>query len=195
MGEQNKRILDAARDIYLEEGLQGLSMRKIAARVGVTATALYRHFGNKEAIVAEMLEEGFRIFAAYLNRALEEKSPEARMTAAGRCYAEFAIEQPKYYETIFIAPTEFWAKTLPESHVEGFSNTSQYLIQRVKECMDGGYFRPGDPADTAMTIWAHSHGLASLYVTGRIEKSPAEFKEMFLQSGQRLTEGLRETVK
>lgn len=191
MGGQNTRILDSARDIYLSEGLQGLSMRKIAARVGVTATALYRHFDSKEAIVGEMLEEGFRIFASYLNRALEEESPEARMLAAGGSYAEFAIEQPKYYETIFMAPAEIWTRTLPASHAEGFSKTFQFLTGRVKECIDGGYFHAGDPAEIATTLWAHSHGLASLYLTGRFEASPEEFKELFMRSGLRMIEGLR----
>ena len=190
MSDQTARILSSARDIYLEEGLQGLSMRKIAAKVGVSATALYRHFDNKEAIVAEMLEEGFRIFGRYLYMALREPTVEGRMRASGQAYVSFALEQPKYYETIFMSPTETWAEQPPESHIEGGMATFQFLVDRVKEGMDAGIFRKDDPEDVAVTIWAQSHGLVSLYLTGRIEASEAEFREMYARHSARLIEGL-----
>lgn len=191
MSDQTAKILSSARDIYLEEGLQGLSMRKIAAKVGVSATALYRHFDNKEAIVAEMLEEGFRIFGRYLYRALAEPTVEGRMLAAGQAYLDFALEQPKYYETIFMSPTELWADRPPESHVEGGLATFQFLIDRVTEGMKAGLLRQDDPEDVAITIWAQSHGLVSLYLTGRIDVNEAEFREMYLRHTTRLIEGLR----
>jgi AcrR family transcriptional regulator len=191
MSEQTAKILSSARDIYLDEGLQGLSMRKIAARVGVSATALYRHFDNKEAIVAEMLEEGFRIFGNYLYKALSGATPEERMAASGQAYLDFALEQPKYYETIFMSPTEVWTDCPPESHVEGGLATFQFLVDRVQEGMDAGLIRKDDPEDMAITIWAQSHGLVSLYLTGRIDAEEAQFREMFMRHTLRLIEGLR----
>lgn len=190
MSEQTAKILSSARDIYLDEGLQGLSMRKIAAKVGVSATALYRHFDNKEAIVAEMLEEGFRIFGRYLYRALAEPTVEGRMQASGQAYLDFALEQPKYYETIFMSPTEIWTDQLPESHVAGGLATFQFLIDRVREGMDAGILRRDDAEDVAVTIWAQSHGLVSLYLTGRIDADEAQFREMFMRHTTRLIEGL-----
>lgn len=165
-------------------------MRKIAAKVGVSATALYRHFDNKEAIVAEVLEEGFRIFGQYLYRSLSESTVEGRMAAAGEAYLDFALEQPKYYETIFMSPTESWAEQTPESHIEGGLATFEFLVDRVREGMDAGLLKRDDPEDVAVTIWAQSHGLVSLYLTGRIGVSEAEFRELYLRHTARLIEGL-----
>ena len=68
--DTRQQILCEAREVFLENGLSGFSMRTVAQRVGVTATALYRHFDGKDALLASMLGEAFATVGSYLGRAL-----------------------------------------------------------------------------------------------------------------------------
>ena len=79
-----RHILDAARDLYLEQGLQGLPMRKVADTVGISATAIYRHFDNRETLVLAICEEGFRRFGEYLYRGLRGETPLERLVLSGQ---------------------------------------------------------------------------------------------------------------
>jgi len=102
-------ILDCARDLYLERGLAGFSMRKVAECAGLSATAIYRHFENKEALLMAVAEEGFRLFATYLWHGLEGATPLERLALTGHGYARFGVENPGYYRVIFMtAGPELW---------------------------------------------------------------------------------------
>ena len=70
VADTRERIVEEARDLYLTAGLAGLSMRKVAERVGVTATALYRHFEDKQALLLAVVQAGFERFTTYLLRGL-----------------------------------------------------------------------------------------------------------------------------
>src|SRR4051794_30416259 len=104
MSEARTRILDAARALFLEEGVEAVTMRRVAKRVGVTATALYRHFEGKDALLGAVLDAGFQSFGGYLYQALQGADPQERMRLSGQGYLDFALEQPEVYRTIFMAP-------------------------------------------------------------------------------------------
>ena len=91
--ETRQQILSEAREVFLKEGLAGFSMRTVAERVGISATALYRHFDDKDALLASLLGEAFGTFGSYLGRALAGKSPLERLHLAGLAYVDFALDQ------------------------------------------------------------------------------------------------------
>jgi AcrR family transcriptional regulator len=88
-----------------EQGLLGFSMRGVAERVGVTATALYRHFADKDALLASLLEDGFRTFSSYLMRSLAGRTPLERFRRCGQQYFDFALEHLRDYALMFMTPT------------------------------------------------------------------------------------------
>lgn len=191
MTELPNRILAAARDLYLEKGLRGFSMRHLAGTLDVSPTALYRHFRNKEELIHRVIEEAVKVFATYLFASLAGRTPEERFRMGGEAYLNFALEQRKYYEVIFMAPEQFGAGPAPEGLQKKDKATFQFLIDRVQELMDGGILAKGVPKDVAVTIWAHCHGLVSLYLAGKMPMDETAFRRLYWESSERILRGLR----
>lgn len=190
MSDLQGRILGCARDLYLEKGLRGVSMRLVAERLGVSATAIYRHYRNKEDLIHKVVEEAVKVFANYLFTSLTGRTPEERFRQSCQAYLDFALQQGKYYEVIFMSPDQIGSGPVPEDLQRKGSATFQFLIDRVQEMMDRGALRKDDPKAVAVSIWAHSHGLISLYLLGKLEISEAEFRSLYWESTDRLTRGL-----
>lgn len=173
--DTRERLLAAARDLLLDQGLSGFSMRKVASTCGLSATAIYRHFQDKDALVSAAVEEGYRVFTRYLEAALEEPAPLARFRHTGQRYFDFARENPRYYALIFMTPGEELGllKLHADAQREGAASF-QFLVDRVIECQEAGLFWPGDPRGHAACVWASVHGLASLALQGRMTPDPAD---------------------
>ena len=190
MSEQRDRILVCACDLYLSDGLDGFSMRKLAKEVGVTAPAIYRHYDGREAVLADVLREAHRTFSRYLYEALGAPSPLERFMAAGERYLRFVMEHPRWYQMMHTAPEHMGMEAIPED-IEGLQQaTRQFWLDRVRECMDAGILREGDPEEASMTMWAHAHGLVQLYQQGCIPVGEDEFFQLFSASGRRLMAGV-----
>lgn len=187
---QRDRILACACEVYLKDGLEGFSMRKLARQVGVTAPALYRHYQNKEHVLADVVREAFREFTGYLYRALEGRTPWERLTRAGEGYIEFALEHPRWYEILFIAPDHMGMEALPDDLEAQGCAVHQFWVDRVRECMDAGLLRQGDPLQTSLTMWAHVHGLVTLYNHGHFRLDAEAFRAQVRASGARMLMGL-----
>lgn len=186
MSEASARVLEAARTLFLEGGGAAVTMRSVAERVGVTATALYRHFESKEALLEAVVGSGFETFGAYLYRALGGETPQERLRQSGEAYLRFALEQPQMYRTIFMTPRAAGA-TAAARHAP---STFRFLVDRVRECSAVGILKPGPPEEVALTIWAHVHGLVSLHITQATGQSDAEFVATYAASVDRLFTGL-----
>ena len=169
--EMPERILAEGRELLRQEGLNGFSMRGLANRVGVSATALYRHYRDKDALLSAMLEEGFSTFASYLMRALDGKTPMERLRGAGRAYFAFALEHPRDYALMFMTPCEeLGFDRVSESARARMDGTFVFLTDRVKECIADGVAASLDPDAVALNIWAEVHGLACLRLNGQLAK-------------------------
>lgn len=191
MSDLPGRILACARDLYLEKGLRGLSMRLVAERLDVSATAIYRHYRNKEELLHKVVEEAVKVFAGYLFAALTGGTPEERFRRSGEAYLDFALEQSHYYGVIFMAPEQFGNGPVPEGLQRKDLAIFQFLIDRVQEMMEPGTFKKDAPKDVAVTIWAHCHGLISLYLAGKLAMDEAAFRAMYWESTERLFRGLQ----
>jgi AcrR family transcriptional regulator len=190
MSDPRERILAEACDLYLADGLDGFSMRKLAKQVGVTAPALYRHYAGKEAVLADVLREAYRIFTRYVYRALEAPTPLERFTQAGEGYLDFVLEHPRWYSILFSGPEALGMQALPGDIEATGCAVHQFWIDRVRECMDAGILKRGDPASTSVTMWAHAHGMIQLYHQGQFRMDAASFRALFGASGARLMAGV-----
>lgn len=195
MSEQHDRILALASELFLADGADGFSMRKLARRLGVTAPALYKHFSSKEDLLQKVLLEAHERFARYLYRGLSGTTPLERLILASEGYLDFALENPRLYEFMYAAPDTLGIERLsPEVEALGCA-IGQFWHDRVRECMDAGLLREGDPEAASVTMWGHAHGLLVLFLRGRLSPggeamTEAAFREFFEQSGLRLLEGV-----
>ena len=190
MTDQRERILACACDLYLSQGLDGFSMRKLAKAVGVTAPAIYRHFDGREAVLADVLREAHRTFSRYLYGALGAPTPLERFTAAGEGYLNFVIEHPRWYGMMHTAPEHLGMEELPEDIEALQSAIHQFWNDRVRECMQAGILKAGDPEEASVTMWAHAHGLAQLFHQGCFPMDADDFRALFKASGARMMAGV-----
>ena len=196
MSEQRERILTHACDLFLTDGVDGFSMRKLAKAVGVAAPALYKHYESKERLLQDVLVQAYQRFAQYLYRGLAGSSALERLALSSDGYLDFALENPRLYEFLYAAPDTVGMATLPPDVEALGCAIGQFWHDRVRECMDAGLLRDGDPEAVSMTLWGHAHGLLILFLRGRMTRAgeaPMEeggFREFFAQSGMRLLEGV-----
>lgn len=186
MKETREQILDCATDLYLEFGLVGVSMRKIASKVGITPMAIYRHFDDKDDLLEKMLLRGFRLFGSYLNRALEGKDEITRIHLTIDAYLAFATEKSKYFEIIFMATDSIRELKVREVIHKEAGATFSFLIARVQECIDAGCFKKEPAYPIAVTLLAEVNGLVALNLSNTFGWSQAEFTAIFKKSVERI---------
>jgi AcrR family transcriptional regulator len=190
MTDQRQLILTKACELYLQEGLKGFSMRKLAKSVGVTAPALYRHYANREAVLVAVLGESYRLLGQYLYRALAGQSPWERFRMGGEQYMLFAIENPRQYEMLFVSPGALGVDRLPEQVETHACAVGQFWHDRVREAVDAGLLRDDEPEAIGRTLWAHAHGLVQLYLRGLLDLDEEGFRQLYRESGRRVFRGL-----
>jgi len=190
MSDQRETILACACELYLQQGLDGFSMRKLAREVGVTAPAIYRHFDGREAVLADVLREAHRTFSSYLYAALSAPTALERFQAAGEGFLDFVIDHPRWYDIMHVAPEHLGMEAFPDDIEANKAAIYQFWNDRVRECQQAGILKPGDPEEQSMTMWAHAHGMIQLYHQGCFPMQPQEFRGLFRASGARLMAGV-----
>lgn len=162
-----ERILTEASKLLKEYGLAGFSMRKLASVLDLSATALYRHYADKEELLFAACREGFERFAAALWRALQEGDDWERLRATPRQYFRFARAEPHFYRVMFMTPVKIVAwDDMPEVHQRRINGTFEFLVDRVRAAGEHTSLVSADTRQLAGTIWAHCHGLVALRLDG-----------------------------
>ncbi|NIM51196.1 MAG: TetR family transcriptional regulator [Gemmatimonadales bacterium] len=168
--EVESAILEAARDLLAEKGLQGLSMRQVADLVGVSATAIYHYFENKDELVRRVVQLGFHQFGEYLKEAAEThpRGSLERVRALGEAYLQFALENQTYFRVLFSIqhPAPASLDELPEGGGYGL------LRQAVVDAVSAGTMREADPDVVVMYLWSIAHGLLTLTMACDLERCP-----------------------
>ncbi|MGD8278076.1 MAG: TetR/AcrR family transcriptional regulator [Gemmatimonadota bacterium] len=165
--DTRQRILDAARDMFVERGYEATTMRAIAARVEYTPTAIYHHFRNKEALITELCTLDFRSLAQRFIRIEKVPDPIERIGRLGEAYVEFAIAHPNHYQLMFMTPRPPASQDLVDA-MKGDPSEDAYALLR-ETCVDAiesGLLRPEltDPDELAQILWSALHGLVSLRI-------------------------------
>jgi AcrR family transcriptional regulator len=190
MQDQRESILARACELYLIAGLSGLSMRKLAKEVGVTAPALYRYYEGREAVLADLVRQSHRVFLDYLRPGLEAPTPLERFSSAGDAYLDFAIEHPRWYAIMYSGPERLGMDSIPEDIQAMGCAIHQFWNDRVSECMRAGVLKDSDPEEVGLTLWGHHHGLVQLYHQGRLKTDADGFRTLVKESSARLFSGL-----
>jgi AcrR family transcriptional regulator len=155
-------ILKAAEELFLEVGYEAFSLRKVAERIGYSATTIYLYFQDKDDLLFALACEGLEQFGSDLEAAeASSDDPRRQIEAIGRAYIAFGLRHPAHYRLMFMQRGDFLIKPLPGSDrltVEAFGT----IGRSVQRAMDQGLIPPGDPATTANVLWAGVHGIVSL---------------------------------
>jgi AcrR family transcriptional regulator len=183
--EIRKAILDASMKLFVEEGFENVSIRKIADLIEYSPTTVYLYFKDKNEILFELHELGFRKMAEYNVDLWEIQNPLIRLYKMGENYIRFGTNNPEFYDLMFIQRAPM--KTLDEM-TECDWKSGDVALGRLRdcvtECMDRNLIAPGDVTAVSMAIWGMVHGLVSLAIRGRFQKlvSEEEMKPMMEQS-------------
>lgn len=161
--ETRAELLAAAHELVRKEGYEGLTIRKLAEKVGYAPMSVYSYFADKQAILTAVAEDTF----AMLARRIQERQPEdpiEALRAGMREYAAFGLENPNEYRTIFMT------EKLHLDHEETFEELESKnpafigLLNCVKDCLEAGHFH-GDARAISTFVWTVTHGAVSLLLT------------------------------
>ena len=172
--EIRARILDAARELFSERGYEAVTMRDIAKRIEYSATALYFHFKDKEALMWELCATDFRGLAQNFTRLARVADPIERLRLTGYAYVDFGLTHPHHYRLMFMTPHPEGFDTDPQregapQHGNPEEDAYAFLLHTVREALTARRFKPEfkDAEALAQLLWAGAHGVVSL----RIAKS------------------------
>jgi len=191
MSTQREDILGCACELFTEEGLEGFSMRRLARSVGVTAPALYRHFDGKEDVLVGVVGEAFKVLSRYLYGALGAPTPMGRLLQASDAYLNYALDHPRFYETIHAPLHALGIEELPEGVFKQACSVGQFWLDRHRELLDEGLIRESDANLMSLTMWAHGHGLISLYRSGMMgDIDDGAIRKLYRKSALRVLRGV-----
>jgi AcrR family transcriptional regulator len=169
------------------DGVDGVTMRAVAAAAGVTTMATYKHFRNRDALLRAATAAEYPRIAGYFARANARTEVPRMRGMLG--YFNYALDHPQIFRYMFSSHRAD-AFVFPHDHEARKSPTFNVLLAVVAELMDRQVLRSDDVAETALSIWAHAHGLITLYLCGRIAAPRATFQKLYLRSLDRLLHGL-----
>lgn len=163
--ETRRLILEAARELFTTVGYAETTMRGIAERIGYTATTIYHHFVDKDALLCELCASDFADLGRALRAIGAVQDPIERIRAMGQAYVRFAVEHPAQFRFMFLVerPIPTPEQVAHDPAEDGY----QFLLHAVSQAMAAGRFRAGyvDPDEVAQMFWASVHGLAAIHVT------------------------------
>jgi len=155
-GDLRSALVDGARSLVEESGVEALSLREVARRAGVSRAAPYHHFKNKEAMLAAVARDGFERLAASMD--VEENDGMAELEGCGRAYLAFALDNRMLYRLMFGTKVGNF-EAHPELH-DSAKCAFQLLVDRLaRVCPD-----EPDLVGRAMAVWGAVHGLALLLI-------------------------------
>ena len=161
-------ILQAAKELFVEKGVEKTTIRNIADKISYSIGTVYVYFRDKNAILHALHSLGFRQYAERQLALQHIQDPMERLIARGRAYIMFALENPDMYDLMFNlkAPLDF-LNDMESEWLEG-----QAVIKRLKstveECMELGYLRGMEWESVSYLVWSTVHGLCSFHLNGRV---------------------------
>jgi AcrR family transcriptional regulator len=167
--EVRRKILDAARELFMAEGQERVTMRRIAEAIEYSPTAIYNHFQDKDALLQSLCEDEFSSLFVHLRTDTPPRSGVAWIRQLGLAYARFGLGYPNHYRFMFMTAGAFGQDHEPSAPArEAFG----LLRAAVKRAIEVGEFRRGDVDAIAQVLWSSIHGAVALLITFRPQQFP-----------------------
>ncbi len=164
-------ILDAAKKLFLTDGYDATSIRKIAAEIEFSPTTIYLYYKDKAEIAHALHVEGFKLLATQFSVLLHVKDPFERLKAMGEIYIRFALENSDFYELMFVLkePIAHLKDSCVYEKWEEGEQAFQALVYNIAACQQAGYFKNLDTTAVSVIAWSTLHGLCTLKLHGHLD--------------------------
>jgi AcrR family transcriptional regulator len=167
-GDLKNALIQAGIKILAEEGMDELSLRKVARLAGVSHSAPYAHFADKQALIAAISTDGFRKIHERIVQVMEKypDDPLRQLIETGWAYVQFGFEEPDHFKLTFSSSVERESEypDLVDATVHTFNEFRQLILR----CQKAGFIEAGDPDLMAITLWGMVHGFVNLIQGGMI---------------------------
>ncbi len=185
-----EKILSAARKLLEHKGSEAVTMRRVAAAVGVTPMALYRHFANRDALLNRLADLGFEALAGRVAALNLPSDPEQQLLLILNLFLDFALEKPRLFELMFL-DRRSGARQFPGDFRAGRSPTARFAAAAFEAGMSQGIFARDDVWEITFETGALLQGLVMLYQGGRVAVTEEEFKALCHRAIRRHLNGIR----
>ena len=162
-----RKIIEAAVQLFREQGYASVSMRKIAQRVEYSVGTLYLYYKDKDELFLAVQSFAFDQAFSYMRPALEQEDPLDRVHQLGERYIRFGLQHPDLYQLMFMMENPMDALE-DEANWKPGIRLHELLMNIVNDCIQDGHFPGTDPETTSFTLWSMVHGMVSLQVSQRL---------------------------
>jgi len=185
-----ERIADTALKLLETGGEDGVSMRRVAAAVGITPMAIYHHFADRRALLNFVVDREFTKYSESLQATPRRGTYESQILTCMDAYIDYAFAHPRIFDYVFAEPRP-GARRFPEDFRARRSPTLNPVADLLQKAMEAGYLKQDDVWELAMGLWAHTHGYVALYRGGRFDLPEKEFRALVRRSIRRMIHGLK----
>jgi AcrR family transcriptional regulator len=166
--ETRDKILDAARELFVTEGFEGVSMRKVAEKIEYSPTAIYVHFADKQELFRELCHQDYARLAEVFQSSAMSTDPIERLKQIGAVYIDFGTRYPNHYRFMFMTPHPAHEPDEEDREMMGNPEMDAYAFLKwaVQQAIDAGCFREEltDAELISQTLWASVHGVIALHI-------------------------------
>jgi AcrR family transcriptional regulator len=173
-GDLKNALIQAGIEILAQEGVGGLTLRKVAKKAGVSHAAPYAHFADKQALIAAISTEGFNRLYAQIEEAVQQHAgdPLRQLVEVAWAYVQFARRDPAHFKITLSGVLEK-EKDYPAC-VEISQRSFQQVVQLVETCQAAGVLKPGPSDLMAASLWSAVHGFTALHLEGQFSHALQE---------------------
>lgn len=171
--DMRRLILDAAHELFRQNGFEGLNIRSIAEAIEYSPATIYLYYKDKNEIYFALQYEAAAAKRRHVLPAADIEDPWERLIDFGKRYIDFGFTHPDWYDLLFLVRA-------PMEHIEnqecwqlGLASHS-FFTETVRACVEHRYFKSTDVETIAYTLWCHAHGMVSLFVRDRMRMYPEE---------------------
>ena len=189
-GDLRRALLEEAVRTIQTHGVETLTLRTVGERLGVSRTALYRHFADKPALLAAVGREGFRLLRLTLTEAWEQHGRGREgFEAMGIAYVRFAVDHPSHYRVMFGGFIESCEKDA--AFIEEATAAFQVLVDSLLDQQRAGLVRNDDPLLLARMIWSLVHGISMLVIDGQLRGQDEHGEALNRYAVERIRDAIR----
>ena len=168
--ELKELILKEARALFLEEGFEKTSIRKIADRIEYSPTTIYLYFQDKNELLLALHQESFTHLFQALSSVASVPDAMERLIALGKAYIEYGLKNPEEYDLMFLLTAPLEALDCKDEIWDDGCTAIELVKSMVIDAKAHGYFRPElDAENMAILLWAQVHGLVTLQLKNRFD--------------------------
>lgn len=178
--ELRQLILKEATQMFLKEGYDKTSMRKIAKKIEYSVGTIYLYYKNKDELLYAVQGVAFDHFLNYMKPLMDIEHPVERLKKMGEIYLFFSLQNPDYYDLMFVIESPMNAVEEHESWNKG-EQLFNVLKMTVKECIDQNYAKETDVDALSFMIWSAMHGMVTLKNKCRIQVMDLENEERLMR--------------